>query len=322
MNNCIGRKVLVISVILLFIGIAVAPSINLSVVKASTGDDLVEVTTQACGIKGYGDITVKLTSEQYQDLEQYLVEFRARLNQTSTREEAILLFKDAVVELDKYGLLPRGMSVNQAFRLLTKINDQRLKALDSLGFDPDANYFCLVSGLTTSVMSFGPLNNLVQMSIHFIEDFGNTHQDLVIQLIDLSEKLYEKLGNLYNWSQNHNLVIFLTLMRILWTAIGLSALAIFYQVLFAGYFTSVFPFGLLSVLTFGVLSYYDDFSSSGWMFSIGLNGVKKYEGNELWGTAREEGIGTAFQYCFPGALGFTGLKIGVLFKKHFSLAQQ
>jgi len=313
------RKYLSIGIILLFVGVTIAPTINFNVVKASQEDDLVEVTTQACGIKGYGNTTVKLTREQYQNLEQYLVEFRARLNQTTTREDAIPIFKDAVVELDKYGLLPKGMSVNQAFRLLTKINNQRLKALDSLGFDSDANYFCLVSGPTTSTMSFGPLNNLVQMSIHFVEDFGNTHQDLIIQLIDLTEKLYEKLGNLYNWSQSHNLVFFLTLMRILWTTIGFSALAIFYQVLFAGYFTSIFPFGLLSVLTFGVLSYYDDFVSSGWMFSIGLNGVKKYEGNELWGTAREEGIGTAFQYCFPGALGFTGLKIGVLFEKTFFL---
>ena len=38
------KKLLVLGVILLFIGVAVAPSINQSVVKASTNDDLVEVT--------------------------------------------------------------------------------------------------------------------------------------------------------------------------------------------------------------------------------------------------------------------------------------
>jgi site-specific recombinase XerD len=102
------KKIFAVSIILLFIGVAVAPSINQSVVKASTDDDLVEVTTQACGIKGYRDTTVKLTREQYQDLEQYLVEFRARLNQTSTREEAVPIFKEAVVELDKYGCCRRG----------------------------------------------------------------------------------------------------------------------------------------------------------------------------------------------------------------------
>ena len=89
-----------IAIVFLFIGVAIAPSINFTVVKASNDNDLVEVTTQACGIKGYGNTTVKLTREQYQNLEEYLVEFRERLNQTSTREDAVPIFKEAVVELD------------------------------------------------------------------------------------------------------------------------------------------------------------------------------------------------------------------------------
>jgi len=107
------RKWLAIGIILLFVGVTLAPTINFNTVKASTDEDLVEVTTQACGIKGYGNTTVKLTREQYQNLEQYLIEFRARSNKTTTREEAIPIFKEAVVELDKYGLLPNGMSVER-----------------------------------------------------------------------------------------------------------------------------------------------------------------------------------------------------------------
>ena len=163
------KKILVVGVILLFIGVAVAPSINHSVVKASTDDDLVEVTTQACGIKGYGNTTVKLTREQYQNLEQYLVEFRARLNQTSTREEAVPIFKDAVVELDKYGLLPRGMSVEQAQKLvlgfyeLPKIN----RFLDSkvqkkvMSEGNMSNIFCLLSGRSYQVTKTGPISRTI-----------------------------------------------------------------------------------------------------------------------------------------------------------------
>ena len=121
------KQILVVGIILLFIGVAVAPSINPGVVTASFDDDLVEVTTQACGIQGYKDTTVKLTREQYQNLEEYLVEFRARLNQTTTKEEAVPIFKEAVVELDKYGLLPRGMSVERAQRL---VSSEKLNPLD------------------------------------------------------------------------------------------------------------------------------------------------------------------------------------------------
>jgi hypothetical protein len=112
------RKWLAIGIILFFVGVTIAPTINFNTVKASTDDDLVEVTTQACGIQGYGNTTVKLTREQYNDLEQYLVEFRARLNQTTTREEAVPLFKEAVVELDKYGLLPKGMLTKHPILLI------------------------------------------------------------------------------------------------------------------------------------------------------------------------------------------------------------
>jgi hypothetical protein len=134
----------------LFIGVAVAPSITQRVVTASQEDDLVEVTTQACGIQGYKDTKVKLTKQQYQDLEQYLVEFRARLNQTSTREEAIPIFKDAVVELDKYGLLPKGMSVERAQQLVLGNNLQncinRLLGNEQIRclFPNFKNVFCLL----------------------------------------------------------------------------------------------------------------------------------------------------------------------------------
>ncbi len=142
------KKILAVSIILLFLGVAIAPSINQSVVKASTDDDLVEVTTQACGIKGYEDTTVKLTREQYQSLEEYLVEFRARLNQTTTREEAVPIFKEAVVELDKYGLLPRGMSVEWLQEVI--LHQAYHEPLNSPNTHENENLLCLLSGQLTN----------------------------------------------------------------------------------------------------------------------------------------------------------------------------
>jgi len=143
------KKIFVLGVILLFVGVTIAPTINFQVVKASTDDNLVEVTTQAYGIQGYGNTTVKLTREQYQDLEQYLVEFRARLNQTSTREELISLYREAIVELNDYGLLPKGMSISLAERLVIGSNlyDKLpgfFKRISLLDIDDIENMKCFV----------------------------------------------------------------------------------------------------------------------------------------------------------------------------------
>ena len=157
-------KGLAIGIIVLFIGVSIAPSINTSVVKASNDNDLVEVTTQTCGIKGYGNTTVKLTRQQYQNLEQYLVDFQARLNQTTTREEAVPIFKEAVVELDKYGLLPKGMSEKTAQQLVTgRTQSTGFEHLMKKSFlrnqfnlSDNENFLCLVSGIITGyTFSFG-----------------------------------------------------------------------------------------------------------------------------------------------------------------------
>ena len=160
------KKGLAVAVILLFIGVAIAPSININVVKASNNNDLVEVATQACGIKGYSNTTVKLTREQYQKLEQYLVDFKERLNHTTTREEAVPIFEEAVIELDRYGLLPKGMSVEKAQKLVTtnQVHPNVEKLMDYLELSPlnieFGNVFCLLFMQTVSAgndVTFGLL---------------------------------------------------------------------------------------------------------------------------------------------------------------------
>jgi len=156
------KKPIVFGIILLFIGVIISSNINQSIVKASQDNDLIRVTTQACGIKGYGNTTVKLTRQQYQNLEQYLVEFRARLNQTSTREEAIPIFKEAVVELGKYGLLPKKMSVEKALKLVTGeyLNKKTMDAVELLAKQQmvEANFNCLTAGHIFNPIFVTPLN--------------------------------------------------------------------------------------------------------------------------------------------------------------------
>ena len=83
-ENRLLKKSVTFAIFLLFLCVAVVPCINISVVKAATDNNLIEVTTEAYGIKGFGNHIVKLTKQQNQNLEQYLLDFRERLNTTTT----------------------------------------------------------------------------------------------------------------------------------------------------------------------------------------------------------------------------------------------
>ena len=94
MNNKIFiKKGLVVAVIILFIGLAFAPSINANVSKASIDSELVEITTEICGLNG-GKHTVSLSKEDAEEVEHLFDSIRERLNVTETREEAEQIFKE------------------------------------------------------------------------------------------------------------------------------------------------------------------------------------------------------------------------------------
>jgi hypothetical protein len=164
------KKIVAIGIIILFIGVAVAPSITQSIAKADYDDDHVVITTQACGIRGYEDATITISKEQYQDLEQYLTTFREQLNQTSTRQEIIILSMEAVVELERYGLLPKGMGVEQAQRLVTaggQFLDVPMNLKNS--FSQFINSFCFFVAITYNVIDYNGWVVLAAFLSQFID---------------------------------------------------------------------------------------------------------------------------------------------------------
>jgi len=267
------RKCLAVGIILLFIGVAIAPSINFNVVKASNDNDLVEVTTEACGIKGFGNQTVKLTRQQYQHLEQYLVDFRARLNKTTTREEAVPIFKDAVVELNKYGLLPKGMSVEQSQRLITNTyqNKRETNILGRMGHSFQNisigsidNAFCLIAGKHSEAI--------------FVHVLVNS---LFVIIFDLYKQLY------HQWEFVKKLILLNALF---------NTLVDFYSVLLL-----IKVYGLIGLGT-GIYFY----SGTGHITTIGLLGLKTWYGSISGGFKK---IPDVPDNGFLGVIGFTGFYI-------------
>jgi hypothetical protein len=293
------KKILAFGIILLFIGVAIAPSINISVVKASNDNDLVEVTTQACGIKGYGNTTVKLTREQYQNLGQYLVEFRARLNQTSTREDAVPIFKEAVVELDKYGLLPKGMSVEQGQKLvigryqksvLYRVLEKTLVKNQMIDLNT-SNFLCLIYCNTDGIISVGPFLHSINRIYCWMTEYS-----LIFMI-------------LYTLLYGHEFLF--NIAYSIWASIYVPLEILFYS----GFaITSLIPVKVFNTLTLGGYvfnpntGFYEHKPTNGWVDTFGLNGIKIFQNQPLWGHLFLFPIYYNYYY-FPGILGFTGIQI-------------
>jgi hypothetical protein len=295
------RKWLAIGIILLFVGVTIAPTINFNTVKASQGD-LVEVTTQACGINGYGNTTVKLTREQYQNLEEYLVEFRARLNQTSTREEAVPIFKDAVVELDKYGLLPKGMSVQRAQRLVIGSQNTVSSHLkekpplhNRINDSNNSNYLCLVCSHTDGLTSVGPVIRLSCNLRYFLFDLGYA-ADWCNSIYDNGHILLSYILS-YFFAGILLLVAYPSDFGIL--PATLNPLKLFYTVMLGGYVFNPYLYESQYV------------PSDGWVATFGLNGIKIFQ-EPLWGHLPLLPLNSEFipqGLYYPGIFGFTGIQI-------------
>ena len=116
---------------ILFIGVAVAPSINQSMVKAST-DELVEVTTELCGFPGIKPQTVTLSKHQLNEIETAIHKFKSSFLQSRTLNEKVDVFNQIFDVFSRYGLLGNvniehlKMYFNQSIRT----QEQLVKSID------------------------------------------------------------------------------------------------------------------------------------------------------------------------------------------------
>ncbi len=278
------RKWLTIGITLLFIGIAIAPSINCTIVEPSNGDDFVEVTTQACGIGGYGAARVKLTREQYLNLQQYLVDFRERLNKTTTREEAVPIFKDAVVKLDTYGLLPKVLNIDRAQKLVVGLykNTKLITYLESQPALQEANKNCFIVGMARGNTYFqGPINKAVYLFLY--------------TLVAYSLK--------YNVGDILTAFLMILLLINVYKTITLSEI-----VKNLPYIGGTIYYGYKNGGP-GTLPLSNP--AEGTIWTSGANGVKNWTG-KFYGTLPAIPLTEFLNTYYPGANGFTGLRLNFL----------
>jgi len=301
MNNekCSFRKALVAAIVLLFVGVSVAPSINADINKALDENDFIEITIEVCGIKGINPHTVKLTKQEVNEVEDLFDDLKRKIEQANTKDEVIDILNVAIKELDKYDLLPDGISIKQAqslvmgqhqnskvFNLLEKVYKIQRK-----DFDDNENVLCLIAG----------------GGCHFFESY----------LSFASRRVSNIFGELESWASGKDLKNLAHLFYSFTKLFGLNIP------------TMLFFFGLVNPICFGNIIHYgillndnwEDPSytpSDGWVYTYGLNGLRTWSNNDLNGNlpikplelGSNEPLGLGDTIHYPGVLGFTGIKFG------------
>jgi len=122
-KNVFWKKGLVLIVIFLIVCVSGIPAINGTVIQLPStsnynDDNLVEISVETYGIGKPVEHKIKLTQEQAKDLKIFLESFQTQINNSASLIETINLYKEAVIELDKYGLLPQDISILEAQKLV------------------------------------------------------------------------------------------------------------------------------------------------------------------------------------------------------------
>jgi len=128
---------------------------------------------------------------------------QSQVESDNNQEEAIPIFKEAVVELDKNGLLPKRMNVVQAQRLVLGeaptpgLYNLRKTLRHSNQFKQDAsgNRLCLIAGHTTETISRGPL--LMTMTDTTTHMFHNLDEWLMEHYQIINRILYNMVFSLF-----------------------------------------------------------------------------------------------------------------------------
>ena len=156
------KKKGVIAVIFLFISLAIVPSIHANIQSETLDSELVEITMEVCGLSGQTPKTIQLTREQAEKVERLFDEIKIKLNNVETRVEKVKIFNEAIVELDKYGLLV-GLDVELAKQMVT------------WRFQNSGNRMCLIVGRTSETTFYGPgltiLSQIIlNLPLYYIKD--------------------------------------------------------------------------------------------------------------------------------------------------------
>ena len=292
-----NKKILIGSIIA--VTIILLSSFSSVVGKISSDEELVELDVEFCGLGKKH--TVKLTQQEADEVEILFADIKQRLSEVETKGEAEEIFKEAVVKLGEYNLIPKSMNVEYIQDFITRkfaspstmrscLLDNKL--INCNYVDPDENYNCLIAGEST-------------------EDFTVTfYQGLPFRITNNIAWFIARIGIFLN---NDALVTLASgIMEILGLLLAFRLFSI--PTPYDGDIPLLQrPFMIGGGINYGVQELSTDYliPSEGWVSTYGSNGHKNWTG-EFYGHLNGSlnwpflwNIG--FMLSYPGVSGFFGL---------------
>lgn len=268
MKNCTASKE---DYVTEWVYLSIGENTTYNFVLEQDDSDLVEFDVEFCGLGKKH--TVQLTQEEADEVELLFDEIEQRLSEVETREETELIFKDAIVELNKYGLLGE-LSVRQAQQMAIQ-NHKQLKIINRILPDGNSNYLCLIAGETTNTFFMG-IPVWATILFLYVLGFG---MPLGSYLLTCLLSLIKTVGNIIN------------------------------------------PISIFNFIGIGVMKTRDGlefFPADGWLWTIGLNGIKSWNGTFAGDFGPIIILWFMMRFYYSGVLGFTGIKL-FFNNKHFYL---
>jgi hypothetical protein len=264
--------------------LASAPCINADYIKTSSIDKQVEITAEL--YEPYGSkkqSTIKLSEEDFILLGSLINEVKKALDNAKTKEETLVVFRDAVSSLHDCGLIPPNWNIERIQRLIRGDyqNHIRLSQGGYVQGKENENAVCLIAGRTneTYFMHFGTI------------------------FLWKAAKQFFYLA-MWAWENNFRILesLFITIRDFL--------VAIQYYLLhpvdkFINFLQIGHKIYLGRLATAGGWRYY---SANGWIYTEGLIGIKRWSGS-LWGDIPLPPTRIRTGYSYPAVLGFSGLKL-------------
>lgn len=280
------KKLLVIGIIFLFVCVAFQPVIIADVSFEQDDSKLVEITVEICKIDSSSSHTVMLTQEQVDELENLINSFEIELESVDNLIETKTIFENTVVSLYGLGLIPENMNIEDVQQLVTgEKQDKRLVRFLKNWYNnhmdysnTNENFLCLIAGSTINTYFHGPIGRITLDTWHFLIDYFWEFEIILHILTSIISDI---------------LFLFLTLGGFIW---GTNPLSFGYEIGFGCEYE-----------TPDITEYYP---AEGMVFTLGLNKKKFFSGSFFGDIPLRQFLSILF-WCYPGAVGFTGIKIGL-----------